>query len=77
MNVIKLLFNDQPAGEVALRPSIPKNKALLCLEPSCEALFEAGGGGPGVPDTCPRCGGAQTWPIAKGLDRETAGEPAS
>jgi hypothetical protein len=48
-----------------LRPSIPKRLALLCLEPSCEAIFEAG-----PPTTCPRCGGSESWPIARGLDRQ-------
>lgn len=71
MSLLQLIFEGKPAAEVLLRPSIDKNRALLCLDAGCEAIFEAGSGGPGVADTCPRCGGGAVWPIAKGLDRQS------
>lgn len=71
MNLLALFLDGNAVGEVVLRPSIALPLALLCAEDSCQAIFEAGGGAPGTSNTCPRCGSAQSIPIAKGLNRET------
>ncbi len=76
-HLLSFLLDGKPAGEVVLRPSVPKNLALLCLDTKCEAIFEAGGGGPGEPNTCPRCGGREVGPIARWLDRESKPEVTS
>lgn len=47
-----------------LRPTIPLDRALLCLD--CESLFEAEGD-----QSCPACGSSQAWSIARALNRPT------
>jgi hypothetical protein len=44
------------------RPSIPLDRALLCLE--CSNVYEVGGG-----LSCPSCNSRQSWPIASWIDR--------
>ncbi len=50
---------------VDFRPTIPMDRALLCLD--CESIFEATGH-----QTCPSCGSATAWVIGHALNRDTA-----
>lgn len=49
-----------------LRPTIPMDRALLCLD--CEAIFEAEG-----TQKCPACGSSMAWAIGRALNRSTDG----
>lgn len=48
--------------EAALRPTIPLDRALLCLD--CESIFEALG-----PQRCPSCGSPIAWAMGRALNR--------
>lgn len=50
----------------AVRPSIPFERALLCLD--CNSVYESEGA-----LTCPACGSAAAWLLARALDREPSG----
>jgi len=44
------------------RPTIPMDRALLCLD--CESIFEAEG-----TQKCPSCGSTIAWAIGRALNR--------
>jgi hypothetical protein len=46
----------------SFRPTIPMDRALLCLD--CECIFEAEG-----TQKCPACGSAMAWAIGRALNR--------
>lgn len=48
----------------AMRPSIPLDRALLCLD--CDSIFEAIGD-----QMCPACGSSMAWAIGRALNRPT------
>jgi hypothetical protein len=48
-----------------VRPSIPLERALLCLD--CDAVFEMGRGA-----CCPACGSSTTWTLGRLLARRAA-----
>jgi hypothetical protein len=61
-------FEPVPKPEDVLRqvrPSIPLERALLCLD--CDAVFEMGRGA-----SCPACGSSTTWTLGRLLDRRAA-----
>ena len=45
-----------------LRPAIPMDRALLCLD--CESIFKAAG-----TQRCPACGSGAAWAIGRALNR--------
>lgn len=47
----------------AYRPTIPLDRALLCLD--CESIYEAEG-----VQKCPACGSMLAWAMARALNRE-------
>ena len=49
-----------------LRPTIPMDRALLCVD--CESIFEAEG-----TQTCPSCGSSMALAIGRALNRPTNG----
>lgn len=65
----KLVDPADPAQVDALfqqmRPTIPLERALLCLD--CESIFEAEGD-----QKCPACGSSAAWPIGRALNRPAA-----
>lgn len=67
-NMFKRLIDPADSSDLRdlylhLRPTIPMDRALLCLD--CEAIFEAEGH-----QTCPACGSATAWAIGRALNRE-------
>ena len=68
MRLLSLLMDGKLVAEVPIRQSVSKRLAMLCAEPTCEAIYEAGTGPQGEPDSCPRCGCREAWPVGK-LDR--------
>lgn len=62
MSILGFTLNGKPAGEVTIRPTIPLDRALLCLD--CEAIFEAEGA-----QRCPACASERAWAIARALNR--------
>lgn len=67
-NMFKRLIDPADPSDVKefylhLRPTIPMDRALLCLD--CEAIFEAEGH-----QTCPACGSSAAWAIGRALNRE-------
>lgn len=62
---LRLFADATELVETTVRPSIPLGRAMLCAEEKCRAVYEAG-----PPNTCPRCGCAESYPLARGLDRE-------
>ncbi|HVS02582.1 MAG TPA: hypothetical protein VMT16_07415 [Thermoanaerobaculia bacterium] len=70
--IFRLLLEPDAAADplVRIRPTIPMERALLCID--CESIFEAEGH-----QTCPSCGSASAWSIGRALNRQTAeGEEA-
>lgn len=65
----KLIDPADPAQVDALfqqmRPTIPADRALLCLD--CESIFEALGD-----QSCPSCGSRVAWSLGKCLNRPTS-----
>lgn len=53
-----------PEMDVHVRPTIPMDRALLCLD--CESIFEATG-----LQICPSCNSSTAWAIGRGLNRDT------
>lgn len=53
-----------------LRPFIPADRALLCLD--CESIFEAAGD-----QRCPACGSSEAWAIGRALNRQQSEEKVS
>jgi hypothetical protein len=49
----------------SFRPTIPMDRALLCLD--CESIFEAEG-----TQKCPSCGSSMAWAIGRALNRPPA-----
>ena len=47
---------------VHFRPTIPMDRALLCLD--CEGIFEATG-----KQVCPSCGSSAAWAMGRALNR--------
>jgi hypothetical protein len=67
-NMFKRLIDPADPADVKefylhFRPTIPMDRALLCLD--CESIFEAEGH-----QTCPACGSAAAWAIGRALNRE-------
>lgn len=60
MNILGIALNGKPAGEVTIRPSIPLDRALLCVESGCESIYEADG-----EPACPACGSRQAVLLAR------------
>lgn len=60
MSLLSLSWNGKPAGEVTIRPSIPLDRALLCVESGCESIYEADG-----EPACPACGSRQAVLLAR------------
>jgi hypothetical protein len=54
----------------SLRPTIPMDRALLCVD--CESIFEAEGS-----QTCPSCGSSMALAIGRALNRSTNGHASA
>lgn len=63
MTILGLSLNGKPAGEVALRPSIQLDRAVLCG--NCDSIFEAE-----RDQRCPACGSEQGMSLGRALNRE-------